>query len=267
MKLTIYWYSGTGNALWAAQELARTLGEAEVLPMTVDGPAQSDAEAVGLVFPVHVWGVPRAVRNFLDRLEVSGNPYVFGVAVNAGQVSRTLIQLKELCAARGLNLSSGLSLIMPSNYLPWGGPGPETLVQQRIQDSAQRLAAFSKVVKNRQTAPLDQGPLWQRLIFTAIYRLSFSKLPAMDQNFWTDEHCNGCGHCARICPARNIEMAENRPLWKHHCEQCLACIQWCPQKALQYGRKTPGYARYHHPEISAGEFARASNLERDETLG
>lgn len=44
--------------------------------------------------------------------------------------------------------------------------------------------------------------------------------------------------------------------WLNHCEQCLACIQWCPQEALQYGKKTPAYERYHHPEIKLQDLLR-----------
>ena len=44
-------------------------------------------------------------------------------------------------------------------------------------------------------------------------------------------------------------MIDDKPTWNHHCEQCLACIQWCPEEAIQYGKKTPQYERYHHPEI------------------
>ena len=36
-------------------------------------------------------------------------------------------------------------------------------------------------------------------------------------------------------------------------EQCLACIQWCPQEAIQFGKKTPRYKRYHHPEVTVRE--------------
>ncbi len=36
-------------------------------------------------------------------------------------------------------------------------------------------------------------------------------------------------------------------------EQCLACIKWCPQETIQFGKKTPRYKRYYHPEVTLRE--------------
>jgi MinD superfamily P-loop ATPase len=75
----------------------------------------------------------------------------------------------------------------------------------------------------------------------------------MDKGFWVDAKCNACGICKTICPCGNIELAAGKPAWRHHCEQCMACIQWCPQEAIQFGKKTPGYKRYRHPEVKLPE--------------
>nr|HOO46661.1 EFR1 family ferrodoxin [Deltaproteobacteria bacterium] len=74
-------------------------------------------------------------------------------------------------------------------------------------------------------------------------------VPGMDKAFWTDDRCNACGICLKVCPAENITLEEERPRWHHRCHQCFACLQWCPQKAIQYGKRTLKYERYHHPDI------------------
>ena len=60
-----------------------------------------------------------------------------------------------------------------------------------------------------------------------------------------------------VCPCGNIDLAAGKPAWLHHCEQCMACIQWCPQEAIQFGKKTAGYGRYHHPEVKLPEIVAA----------
>jgi len=87
--------------------------------------------------------------------------------------------------------------------------------------------------------------------------MSYGKVPQMDKSFWTDGKCNGCGVCANVCPCGNIVMTADRPVWQHRCEQCLACIQWCPKEALQYGKKTPAYPRYRHPEVRVADLVKA----------
>jgi len=257
MATTLYYYTGTGNSLWAARTLTGLLPEAslEAMVQCPAGPVRPRGTVI-LVFPVHVWGLPGAVLDFLGRLELQQGARLYALAVNAGQVSRTLLQLDEICVARGWQLRGGWSLVMPSNYIPWGGPGSDALLLKRFEDAKARLLSIAGSIQEGHILPVERGPLWQRVLFTAIYRLSFSKVPAMDRSFWVDAKCNGCGLCAQICPAGNITMAEGRPTWQHHCEQCLACIQWCPQEALQYGKKTPAYPRYHHPEVKVGEMPR-----------
>jgi ferredoxin len=250
MKTVIFYYSGTGNSLWLARLLATKLDGATLCPMKhADSLAAGDAEAVGFIFPVHVWGMPVPVVRFLEKLALKPETYLFALAVNAGQVSRTLVQLREMLAGRGLKLAAGYSIILPSNYIPWGGAAPAQKQQELFAGARAKLQAAAACIADREAGPIEKGPLWQRVVFTAIYKLTFQQVHKMDKDFWCDDKCNSCEICVRVCPARNISLAEGRPVWHHECEQCLACIQWCPQESIQFGKKTPGYGRYHHPEI------------------
>jgi NAD-dependent dihydropyrimidine dehydrogenase PreA subunit len=251
MKTVIFYYTGTGNSLWSARLLAERLGDANVVPMKhSDALAAGEAEAVGFVFPVHMWGIPAPVMRFIEKLSLRPGTYLFALAVNAGQVSRTLLQLRGVLAGRGLMLAAGFSIVLPSNYIPWGGPGPAERQNSRFAEARLKITGAAAVIAERQSGPVEKGPLWQRVVFTAIYKMTFKQVHKMDKDFWCDDRCNSCGICVQACPARNIELKKDRPAWQHNCEQCLACIQWCPQEAIQFGKKTPAYERYHHPEIS-----------------
>ena len=252
MKTIIYYYTGTGNSLWTSRLLAAELGDATLYPMSLmkKGDALLEAEAVGLVFPVHMWGVPSLVLNFLEKIEKDPKKYYFAVAVNAGQVSRTLIQLQNHMASLSLRLSMGIDIVLPSNYIPWGGPGPAEKLAKLYLAAREKIKEVAPSIAGKQTAPMEKGPLWQRIVFTAVYKMTYGMIPKMDGSFWVDEKCNGCGICEKVCPVGNIVMTAEKPTWLHRCEQCLACIQWCPKEAIQYGKKTPNYDRYHHPEVT-----------------
>ena len=249
----IYYYTGTGNSLWVARMIAREIENVSVVSLADwDEVAEGiDSQALGLIFPVHIWGVPRRVVRFARALKGLRPKYVFAVAVNGGQVSATLIQLRKIFHEVGITLSSGFAVTLPSNYIPWGGPGAREEQERLFQSALPKISRIAALVKNLSRGPLEKGPLWQRLLFSAIYKLSFAKVPSWDKGFWVDEKCNRCAVCVRVCPARNVDMAGpgGKPSWKHQCEQCFACLQWCPQEAIQYGRKTPGYERYRHPEV------------------
>jgi ferredoxin len=250
MKTRLYVYTGTGNSLWVARQLAAKLKKATIDFMPYPRKAfKAQAEAVGIIFPVHIWGLPGRVIQFVNHLKVKSGAFLFAVAVNASQPAATLIQLQRLMASRGLSLSLGFSIVLPSNYIPWGGPGQLDAQQKRFQEARKKVGTIAGAVLRQERHKVEKGPLWQNILFSLLYKLSFRQVPQMDKKFWADEKCNSCRICSKVCPAANIEMNEGKPGWLHGCEQCFACLQWCPQEAIQYGEKTVRHQRYHHPVV------------------
>ena len=147
MKLRLYVYTGTGNSLWVARQLASQLKGAgiEFMP-NPKKPFKVQADAVGIVFPVHIWGLPARVIQFVNHLKVKPGTFLFAVAVNAGQPAATLVQLKRLMAAHHLPLSLGYSIVLPSNYIPWGGPGPMDAQQQRFKQARAKVRVHASAV-------------------------------------------------------------------------------------------------------------------------
>lgn len=49
--------------------------------------------------------------------------------------------------------------------------------------------------------------------------------------------CVGCGLCANICPAKAIEMRNNRPrIERIKCIRCFCCQEFCPKSAMKVRR-------------------------------
>ena len=258
MKAVLFYFSGTGNALWAARQVSVGLGGAEVVPMVAPKAVDAcrDVDMVGLFFPVHIWCVPGRVLRFVEEIfaALSSDAYLFAVAVNGGQVSGTLLQLNTFCRRRNRLLHQGLGLRLPSNYLPWGGAGSTEVVDGLIAAAREKIHSWIPGLRERQQAPPERGPLWQRLLFTGIYHLSFKQVSGMDRHFRVDDRCTRCGVCVRVCPADNIRLGAQGPVWQHRCTQCLACAQWCPQQAIQMNARTSRFPRYHHPEVRLDDF-------------
>ncbi len=53
----------------------------------------------------------------------------------------------------------------------------------------------------------------------------------------TPSQCVGCRKCAKICPAKAIEMVRGKPrIHRRKCITCFCCQEFCPQGALKAGR-------------------------------
>jgi ferredoxin len=250
METRLYVYTGTGNSLWIARQLAIELKEATIhfIPyLSTD--LTLAADRLGVVFPVHIWGLPIRVLTFVQRLQVEPGTYLFALGVNAGQPAATLLQLQRLLSSCELTLALGHSIVMPSNYTPWGGPGPVDTQNRLFREAQEKVRAIAASILRGERKKVDRGPFWQNILFSWIYKMSFPRVCKMDGKFWVDDQCNSCGVCSKLCPAHNIEMMDEKPVWLHRCEQCFACLQWCPEEAIQYGKKTVKYPRYHHPEV------------------
>ena len=250
MKIRLYVYTGTGNSLWVARQLKLELKEAtlEFMPY-LSKDFRVDADSLGIIFPVHIWGLPIRVIRFIEHLQVKPEAYIFALAVNAGQPAATLVQLKKMMSSRQLPLAMGYSFVMPTNYIPWGGPGPIYAQQRRYKEALGKVQAMAGLILRGERKKVDKGPMWQNILFSWFYRMSSPHVYKLDKNFWVDPKCNSCGVCAQVCPAQNVEMTNGKPAWLRRCEQCLACLQWCPPEAIQYGKKTVRYPRYRHPEV------------------
>ncbi|MBI4982768.1 MAG: flavodoxin family protein [Candidatus Omnitrophica bacterium] len=83
MKNKLFYFSGTGNSLKVARDLADALGDAEIIPipnvMAKDNMI-IDSESIGIIFPVYMFGMPLIVHEFIKKLKCNKDQYIFSVS-------------------------------------------------------------------------------------------------------------------------------------------------------------------------------------------
>lgn len=256
MKTTIFWFSGTGNSLKVARDIAEKLGDTQLVQIRKPFQKNYDltADRIGIVFPVYMWGLPLAVREFAEQLGAGPDKYIFAVATYGGFPAGTLPMLAKTLARKGMKLAAGFGVLMPGNYTPFYGAIAEEKQRKMFDDSAAKVAAIAETVRGGKAAGCDGNNFIVNALFSSfIYSGGSKQIRKADRKYILQDNCTKCGICAKVCPAANIDLVDGKPRWLNHCEQCMACLQWCPVEAIQYGEKTAGRKRYRHPAVKAAD--------------
>jgi ferredoxin len=280
MAADVYYFSGTGNSYIVARDIAEGIrGNLIPIPGVIDDASIPLAsETVGIVFPVYfvpLGGLPEIVKRFVQKLRDIQSTYIFAVCTYGSAEAGTLQALSRMVGTRGGEVAAEFTVNMPSNIHPHLASKKHTTMHAVWSKNA---GAVCDAILNRKRTHLDLpntvvGGIYRPVNFLVTFlkrlyvgsavkylqngagsssRLYNQLLPNMDRSFTTNEKCTGCRTCVKVCPVKNIELVNGRPLWQHHCEYCLACYSWCPNEAIESCGIESAH-RYHHPDVEVSD--------------
>jgi len=258
VKTIIYYFTGTGNSLAAAKKIAAALDDCELVPIASLQKTRGDivpkAERIGIVCPVYFSGVPAMVASVTMRLDPAAVKYVFAVVTNGGGGGSAAIrQLDSILRKRqGRGLDAGFGVAMPGNYiLMYSSPAGKQQEEILAKADEEIAGITGPLIRcERRELPSSFVP---RVLYTLLYPWFRSHVHSDDKKFTVNDKCTACGNCVAICPAKNIELVNKKPVWQHHCELCCGCIHLCPVQAIQAGSATEKRLRYRNPSVTLAE--------------
>jgi len=243
-KSMIFYFSGTGNSLKIARDIAEALGDCQLVSMGSPYQLSEEYKRIGFVYPVYFSSLPEAVRRFVQGLDISENKntYYFGVC-GGGATTGGLTDIADILAEKGGKLSYGAYVKCFANYICMYP------MKEEVREKAVLQAERTKhVALEIQSNTVNKIPNSNSIAAFSTRKMKES-VSTQDLNYNVSDSCVGCETCYKVCPVKNIRMENNRPCFLHNCEQCTACIQWCPNQAINYMDKTQDRKRYHHPDI------------------
>lgn len=236
----IFYFSGTGNSKWVADEIAKKIGDkAYDISHLNEIPEINNEKQIGMIFPIYAWGIPEPMIIFAKQLK-KVKTFTFGICTcgaNAG------IALKKL--SKIYNLDSSYSIIMPSNYIIGEDIEKESIILKKIELAKKEIEKISNEIRQKKKVYcVNEGTIPK--VKSNIVNKLFNKFGRTTVPFYVDkEKCTKCGLCAKMCPASTIKLVDGNPVWNKKCYQCLRCINDCPQIAIQYGKETENRGRYN----------------------
>lgn len=253
--MTIYFFSGTGNAArvagWAA-EAARDLGwTAEVISIAGlhrnDLPPPGPGTMPGFVSPTHgfnyppfmvkfIFGFPRALhrnRVFLMNTRAGmklGPVYLPGLSGIALWLAAFVLLLK------GYRIAGMRPIDMPSNWIS---------IHPALRGAAVvALADRCRAVTRRSITRLCTGMRDMRGVLDIVQDLLIAPVAPLyylfgrfffAKSFYASASCNNCDTCSTRCPVGAIIQVQGRPFWTFRCESCMRCMNECPRRAIETG--------------------------------
>lgn len=244
----VFYFTGTGNSLWAAQALAQ---EGEQIVSVMDAVRQKrfsytlgENEALGFVFPVFFYTVSDPILELVRNLKVENASYVYAVIPCGASIGPAGGFLKSELKKRGLELQRVDPLVVPDGALIFYDIDTPEKMALQLEKSAEELKSIRGAIQRREPNRITGSAALGKTGLAA-YHLSMRT-----KKFRADDKCVGCGKCASICPAEAIQMVNGRPAWKKDkCLKCCGCINRCPVGAIQYGGKTASRGRYVNPVL------------------
>ncbi len=251
-QLTIYFFSGTGNARNVARWFAETALERDITAETIDI-AKIDRKniqpppensLVGFISPTHGFNYPPAMMYFIFRFPRSKGNRVFLMNTRAGLklskwfvpgLSGLALWLSSLILLlKGYRIVGMRSIDLPSNWISFH-PGVKEKVVESIYSHCKSITiAFAgKILSGKKVYTAFRDIIQDILVSPVSIGYFFIGRFILAKSFYATNACDKCDLCINNCPVKAILTVDNRPFWSYRCESCMRCMNDCPKRAIE----------------------------------
>ncbi|WP_289192262.1 EFR1 family ferrodoxin [Xylanibacter rodentium] len=269
-KRIIFYFTGTGNSLYIARQLAEENTELLSIPQMVkQGKYEFEADEIGIVYPIYGHMPPNMVRRFIQKANLKAD-YLFAVLTYGNRKCNAVEIWDEVSRQAGKRFDYIGTIIMVDNWLPNFDMNEQMKIDKHIPENLQKI-----------TADINGGQHWHEPVTEEERQQhqGFMQRSGLDpevgflikseKSFTVTDACIDCGICTYVCPRGNYELTSRGAKMSGDCEFCFACIQNCPQKAIQFRKSEDGSfpdgteknpnARYRNEHISLMDLKLANN--------
>lgn len=255
MGTKIFYFSSTGNSLYVAKRLAEKLENCELISMTKaynENMFKYECEKAIIIFPLHSFGLPIIVDNYISKLNLNKDTYIFAIQVTGGGSSNnSFIRVNELLRKNNNpELSNLIEIKYISNYIKSGRNATLKRAQESLDNNEWKIDKLIKTIEEKQ---VEEISINKNIIYSYFYGCWRYKYKNKDKGFNINDDCIGCKICGKICPVNNIDFKDIKPTWNGNCIDCMACINNCPRNAINIGKSTIKKSRYRNPYIKLEE--------------
>ena len=260
-KRIIFYFTGTGNCLYIARQLAGADTELLSIPQMVKrGKYEFEADEIGIVYPIYGHMPPYMVRQFIQKARLKAG-YKFAV-LTYGARKCDAVEIWDRISRKAGNAFDYIgTIVMVDNWLPNFDMNEQIKMDKHIPENLQKITADIGG-RRHWHEPVTEEERQQHQGFMQRSGLDpeVGFLMKSEKCFTVTDACIDCG---------NYELTSKGVGISGDCEFCFACIQNCPQRAIQFRKSEDGSfpdgteknpnARYRNEHISLMDLKLANN--------
>jgi MinD superfamily P-loop ATPase containing an inserted ferredoxin domain len=245
--MKVLYFTGTGNSLSVAKRF-----DAELLSipkMKHQERYEFSDDAIGFIFPCFMYDVPPLVKEFLKKAELDCE-YTFAIFTCGEKLMAAPHRMKKFLAGIGKEFDYINGIVMTDNYIPMFEQS-EQVEKLEGKDVNGQIVKVIEDIENRVRYVPDVR-FTDRILVTMMQPFRSVILGnKFSRRFLTDDQCNKCGTCVKVCPSGNISV-DDTVHFHDRCETCLACIHLCPRNAIHL-KKEKSSVRFRNPDVTVNE--------------
>ncbi len=250
--MTILYFSSTGNCLQVAKRIGGTL--LSIPQMVKEKKYNVSDDVIGIIFPIYGFALPKIVNEFITSANLKAE-YIFAVGTYGKESGATMLNLSKLAEKRNIKINYSETLLMVDNYLQ-GFEMKEQIAMLPEKKTEENLNRVVSEIQNRTTKPAT-ATMTKRAMTAAIKVVTKQLMDGkVAQTFIVNGQCTKCGVCAKVCPAKNITVAD-QVMFADRCEACLGCVHNCPSNAIHL-KNEKSAARFRNSEVTLKELIDAN---------
>lgn len=249
MKVSIVYFSGSGNTEYIAKKLKDKLEKINLNVLSLDINSETnlkeDTDLLIIGGPIYAGNVPeKLIRWVIKNVpETKKNTKAIVYSTSAGLMNANGVHsLGAKLSKKGYDILSKETYVMPRNfYFGRYNENTEEEIKTMVKNVENQIEELVIDINNNALKEIEvktKGILGKDLLAE-----TFSIMAKfMGKNFSVDDDCIRCGLCVRQCPQNNIVLNENGIIFKRNCMMCTKCIHNCPKNAILY--KKEKYKQY-----------------------
>ncbi|TAL35702.1 MAG: hypothetical protein EPN93_09590 [Spirochaetes bacterium] len=250
-KLTVYYFSGTGNSRNVSSWLSdiaveskiesRLIDIARIDRLSIEKP--DPGSLIAFVSPIHGFNYPPVMLRFIMRFPKGKNRVLLmntragmlvGKYITPGLTGIAFYLSALVLRLKGYSIKAMFPVDMPSNWISVHPGLNQRTIRYLHEKNEERVAAFARRVLSGKSDFRSLREILQDAVASPIaFFYYFCGRFVFARTYYASGDCNECGVCIEGCPVKAIIRLDKRPYWTFKCESCMKCMGNCPKKAIE----------------------------------